>query len=117
MTPEEVKRELRRFAYDPRYKVKGDRVPIAALARYAGLHRDTLLGIIYGFKKPGHKVMDLLPPVLEKILAGRLKFVRNGLHWDICETPPIDYAGAGQEASGAHKIIPLSKPALLDRVR
>jgi hypothetical protein len=56
--------------------------------------------------------MDLLPPVLEKILAGRVKFIRKGTHWEICETPPIDYAGAGQEVNGARKIIPLPKPQL-----
>jgi hypothetical protein len=116
LTPDQIKRELTRFSFDPFYRGE-NRVPIGTLARLAGLSRQHIRDIVFGERNMGNKVLTALSPLIEKIMDGRLRFARVNRTWEICETPKPDYAGAGQEAQRAAKIIPLPKPQLLERIR
>jgi hypothetical protein len=117
MTPDEIKRELTRFLFDPRYKGKNNRVPLKTFCRYVGISRRHVWDIVLGDRKMGAKSLTRMGPVIEKIMDGRLQFVRRGLIWEICETRKDDYAGAAKPETRGAKIIPLPKPQLLERVR
>jgi hypothetical protein len=118
LTPDEIKRELTRFMFDPRYKGKGNRVPLMTLCRYVGISRRHVEDIILGERNVGAKVIAQMGPAIERIMDGRLKFIRRGLVWEICETRKADYAGAGKtEPGSAHKVVYLSKSLLFERVR
>jgi hypothetical protein len=118
LTPDEIKRELTRFVFDPRYKGKGNRVPLNTFCRYVGISRRHVEDIILGERNIGAKSLTQMGPEIEKIIDGRLKFIRRGLVWEICEKRKDDYAGAGKpEPGSAHKVIYLSKPQLLERIR
>jgi len=117
LTAGEIRRELRRFIYDPYYKEPSRRVPIVPLCRYCGIAPQTAREIINGVKDAGPKCLSRFGPVIEKIMAGQIYFVRVGFKWEVCERPASDYAGAGKTGSDrAAKIIPLPKPQLLNRI-
>jgi hypothetical protein len=104
MTREQVKRELQRFAYDPKYKGRHNKVPLQTLARYAGLSRKTLIDIVHGARQAGDKTVIKLSPVIERIIAGELKFVRTKYEWEI------------REIGNANPHVSVSQPQLPHRV-
>src|SRR5215470_3146810 len=105
LTAEQIKRELTRFVYDPYYKQPRRRVPLKTLCRYCGIAVQSAHEIIAGAKGVGPKCVSHFGPVIEKIMAGQIYFVRVGRKWEICERPASDYAGAGKTGSdGAKKI-------------
>jgi len=77
MTRDELLRALRIFTYDKSWQKKHGRVPIRALERQCGVSQYALFyaardGIL------SDRLMGKLAPTVEKIMAGRARFVPVG---------------------------------------
>jgi hypothetical protein len=85
MPAREVVNALRRCRYD-----RSPRVPIACLARAAGLSRETLYSGMNGGKVSA-ETCAALTPVLQEVVAGRLEYRRRARRWEeqeIRKPPP-----------------------------
>lgn len=82
LSEEEVRRWLRRFRYEDRYRKGPDRVPLKVVAEFVGLHRDTLYAAIDG-GRISEVTRSRLTWVINAIERGRLRFTRHGQTWHL----------------------------------
>jgi hypothetical protein len=77
---------------------EGGRIPIACLARLAGLSRQTIYAIMNGFVPISEMTRTKLCWLLINIDEGRLAFRRKGLQWEqrIEDEKPIRLPPCGQ---------------------
>jgi len=92
LSEEKVRRWLRRFRYEDRYRKGPDRVPLRVLAVFVDLNRDTLYAAIDG-GRISEVTRSRLTWVIEAIEQGRLRFKRRGQAWHLDykdkTTPPV----------------------------
>jgi hypothetical protein len=75
---EEIRRWLLRFRHDQTFQEDGHCVPYTMLAKFAGLHRDTLHEVLRT-RRVSLLTRVKLTPVIEAIEAGRLRFIQDKL--------------------------------------
>jgi hypothetical protein len=92
LSEEEVRRWLRRFRYENRYRKGRDRVPLKVVAEFVGINRDTLYAAIDG-GRISEVTRSRLTWVINAIEQGRLRFKRRGQTWHLDytdkPTPPV----------------------------
>jgi hypothetical protein len=76
LSVDDIYRWLRRFRYDPTFQEDGHRVPYTMLAKFAGVHRDTLHELLRT-QRASVLTRIKLTPVIEAIEAGRLRFIQD----------------------------------------
>jgi hypothetical protein len=79
LSPDEIKRELRRFCYDPAYGGE-KRVPIKTLGDFCGLGRDAVWDALMRGEM-SQRTRTLLSWAIIAITEGRLRFRRYGQKW------------------------------------
>jgi hypothetical protein len=76
LSAEEIRRWLLRFRHDQTFQEDGHRVPYTMLARFAGVHRDTLHELLRT-QRVALLTRIKLTPVIKAIEAGRLRFIQD----------------------------------------
>jgi hypothetical protein len=121
LTREEIIRELRRYQHDPEWRGK-KRVPIAVLAEYLGLHRQTLYDIAGKHRRIGKGSIVKVSAAILAIREGKLRFAKKGQQWvpitdTFAEKPKINYEGQSQGTPDAKPHLALLEQKLRNRLQ
>jgi hypothetical protein len=76
LSAEEIRRWLLRFRHDETFQEDGRCVPYTQLAKFAGVHRDTLHELLRT-QRASELTRIKLTPVIKAIEAGRLRFIQD----------------------------------------
>jgi hypothetical protein len=79
LSPDEIKRELRRFRYDHSYRGQ-NRVPLKTLGDFCGLGRDAVWDALMRGEM-SQRTRTLLSGAIIAIMEGKLRFRRHGQVW------------------------------------